>query len=149
MINRREALLGLSAAVLSSAAPQASALGEVFGPGLPISHDDLTAAKPGDTPDEIADERLRKDLAGMANRANSEEGVPVLLACVNLLKDPSSNKVPPVRLTAMNKAVTTEFRTTAAAWKRIKPNSEEGDVGSLIQVLAARDFASGGKGGQS
>jgi hypothetical protein len=45
----------------------------------------------------------------------------------------------------MNNAVTNEFRTTAAAWERIKPNSAEGDVGSLIQVLATRDFASGGK----
>ena len=82
----------------------------------------------------------------MANRADSEEGVPVLLACVNLVKDASRNIVPPIKLTSMNKAVTADFRSTAPAWERIKPSAKEGDVGNLIQVLAVRNFAGSAKG---
>ena len=80
----------------------------------------------------------------MATRADSEEGVPVFLACVNLVVDKSSQKAPQGKVTKLNAAVVSEFRETAAAWERIQPNSPEGDVGKVIQILAERDFSNGG-----
>jgi hypothetical protein len=146
MMNRREALLTISAAAVTFAAPSSSALAEVLHPSLPLAEADPGVPTDQVAANQAADDELRADLAGMVNRADSEEGVPVLLACVNLVRDASSGRVPQVKLTAMNKAVVADFLTTAAAWQRIKPAATEGDVGNLIQVLAVRDFASHGKG---
>jgi hypothetical protein len=146
MMNRREAMLSISAAALTSVAPSGSALAEVLHSSSPPAEGNPGAGTAQNATNQAADDELRADLAGMVNRADSEEGVPVLLACVNLVRDASSGRVPQVKLTAMNKAVVADFLTTAAAWQRIKPAATEGDVGNLIQVLAVRDFASHGKG---
>jgi hypothetical protein len=135
-INRRKALLGISAAAFAASVSSTSALAE----GAIATQPDTAGA---------ADDRLRKDLAGMAHRADSEEGVPVLLACVNLVPERTGIKAPAAKLSPMNKAVAADFHATAAAWQRLKPNAAEGDVGSMIQVLALRDFAIVGKGGKA
>jgi hypothetical protein len=128
MMNRREALLGLSAAALGASVTSASPLLAVAA-GTPTK----TVAN------EAVDERLRKDIDRLSPRVNSEEGVPVFLACVNLV-----GKAAPAALTPLNAAVAAEFRRDAAAWERIRPNSPETEVGKLIEVLAYRDFSGGG-----
>lgn len=141
MINRREVLIGMSAAALSAAAPAASALAEFLelSPQSPS-----TSAQTSNAANDAADKRLREDLARLAPRANSEEGVPVFLACMNLVTDKSSHKAPPVQLTPLNAVVAAEFRQTAAAFERIRPNATQTDVAEVIVVLADRDFANGG-----
>jgi hypothetical protein len=145
MINRREALLGISAAALSSMTSSASALSALVAPNLTGAERAALGAAPSDADAAAAEDRLRKELAQMASRADSEEGVPVLLACVNQVVDKATGKVPPAALSPWNAVVVADFRQTAAAWQRVRPNATEGDVGSLIQVLAVRDFAAGGK----
>ena len=144
MITRREVLLGMSAAALGAAATPASALAELLEPRLQGVQSPPSGAQTKNVGNDAVDERLRNDLARMAPHANSEEGVPVFLACINLVADKSSHKVPPVRRTALNRAVAAEFRQTAAAWERIRPNPPASDVAQLIVVLADRDFANGG-----
>ena len=147
MINRRQALLGMSAAALG-AAPSASALAGLLGTGVTGVPAANTPAKDAGS-DAAVDDRLRKDLAQLDSRANSEEGVPVLLACVNLVAEKGSHRTSHAALTPFNTALTVEFRRNAAAWERVRPKSTAGDVGILIEVLAARDFNSGGKEFQS
>lgn len=142
MKNRREVLIGMSAAALGAAAAPAHAL-TGFIESIHHGAEGLTSAAP-DAGNDSVDERLRKDLARLAPRENSEEGVPVFLACINLVPDPSLHKVPPIQLTALNTAVAAEFRQTAAAWKRIRPNAPVADVAEVIVVLADRDFSNGG-----
>jgi hypothetical protein len=130
MINRRELLVRVGAATLSAATASTSALAELL----------------NDAAAQSVDERLRQDLARLTPRANSEEGVPVFLACLNLVADKSTHKVPPVQLTPLNRTVAAEFRQVAAAWERIRPNSPASDVAEVIVVLADRDFSNGGTG---
>lgn len=143
MINRRDVLIGMSAAALGAATPLSALVG-LLEPGLHGMQSPATGGLTKDAANDAADERLRKDLARLAPRANSEEGVPVFLACMNLVTDKSSHKAPPVQLTALNTAVAAEFRQTAAAWERIRPNAPATDVAEIIVVLADRDFANGG-----
>ena len=145
MINRREALIGISAVALGVATPSAPALAGIFEPVLPGAAFPAPGSPAKDADSQAVDGRLRKDLARMASRADSEEGVPVFLACVNLVVDKSSQRAPQGKVTKLNAVIVSEFRQNAAAWERIQPNSPDGDVGKLIQVLAERDFSSGGK----
>ena len=85
----------------------------------------------------------------MSKRANSEAGVPVLLACVDLAPLKGTNKPPVPQLSPWNKTVTAQFKQTVAAWERVNPKPQEGDVGKVIQVLATRNFASSGGERQS
>ena len=92
---------------------------------------------------DAVDDRLRQDLARLAPRAYSEEGIPVFLACEDLVADGTSQKST-VMLTPFNTAFASEFRKNAAAWQRIHPDATDSDVAKLIEVLADRDFANGG-----
>ena len=122
MMNRREALLGMSAAILTASV---GALGE------------QTAT----FPDSAVDDRLRSDIDRLSPRVNSEEGVSVFLACVNVI----GRKPAPASLTRSDAAVASEFRRDAVAWERIRPNAPATEVGKLIEVLAYRDFSRGGR----
>ena len=79
----------------------------------------------------------------VAPRAYSEEGVPVFLACENLLTVATSQSRP-VTLTPFNAAVASDFRQRAEAWQRSHPDATADDVAKLIEALAERDFAAGG-----
>ena len=144
MLNRREVLIGISAAALSAAVTSASALAEWGGSGLPGVQSPASGEQTENASNHAVDERLRKDLARLTPLANSEVGVPVFLGCINLVADKRSHKPPPVRLTALNTAIAAEFRQTAAAWRRIRPNAPVADVAEVIVVLADRDFSNGG-----
>jgi hypothetical protein len=141
MMNRREALISLSAAAIGTATPSSSALIRFLDPAL----SEAQKALPSTQSNAAIDERLRKDVAELAARPNSEEGVPVILACLNLVTDKQGKPARPAKLSPMNIAVVADFRRNAAAWERIKPDSPGGDVATLIQIMAERDVANGGK----
>ena len=136
MMNRREALFGFGVAAIGAATPPSSAFVRIIESGLPITQSDATDAN--------IDDRLRKEIAEQAARSTSEEGVAVLLACVNLVEDKSSGKVPPVAPTKLSTTIAAELRRDSAAWERIQPNAPASDIAKLIQMLAERDFAGGG-----
>ena len=103
-------------------------------------------AVPGATAEEAdeVDRRLRKDLARLAPRAYSEEGIPVFLACEDLVLAKTSQKSA-ATLSPFNAELAADFHKNAAAWQRIHPHAPDADVGKLIEVLAERDFAGGGR----
>ena len=142
-ISRRQAILGVSAAVLTTAALPSSALAELLEPALPLGPASASNAPPESAADTALDDRLRKELADMSVRADSEEGVPVMLALFDLAPGRHTQK-----LGGLSPAFAAELHRNAASWERVKPGATEADIGNLIQVLAARDFADGGTGGQ-
>ncbi len=142
MMNRRKALVVISASMLGGVAPASSSIIRLPGSSL-FGTPDPTPGSQSDTA-HSADDRLRKDLAAIDARVNSEEGVPVFLSCVNLVVNNTLQKPPPVTLTGLNRAIAAEFHETAGAWERIRPNPIGSDVGHVIEVLARRDFAAGG-----
>lgn len=83
------------------------------------------------------DAKLKHDVDALAPRVYSDEGIPVLLACVDL--HPVAGKAP--ALTPFNGALSREMRDNAAAWERLYPDAKPEDVSKLIEVLAQRDFA--------
>lgn len=100
-------------------------------------------AVPKDAAKDAVDDRLRQDLVRLAPRAYSEEGIPVFLACEDLVVDKSSQKST-VTLTPFSAALASDFRKNAEAWQRIHPDAPDTDVSKVIEVLADRDFATGG-----
>ena len=139
-MTRRKAVFGITVAALGSAALPAPGLFEVTQP------DSLIAGKtaPCAEPNEVIDDRLSRDIARMAFRADSEEGVPVLLACINQVVGRSVSKAAAVKLVPWNAQIAGEIRQDAAAWQRIRPNCPVSDVAHLIQVVAQRDISAGG-----
>ena len=142
MMNRRGALVALGAAAIG-AVPSSSALVRLLQSGMA----QMPGAAPGNQPEDAAnkavDERLRQDLARLAPRAYSEEGVPVFLACEDLVTAKTSQEST-AELTPFNKTLASDFRKTAEAWRRIHPDAPYTDVAKVIEVLADRDFTGGG-----
>ena len=138
MMNRRKALVAIAAAT-GSAVSSKTALARLLESGQ-AHHDAPSGAPPKEAVNEV-DVRLREDLARLAPRAYSEEGIPVFLACEDLMPSTSGQSV--AALTPFNAAFAADLRKNAAAWQRIHPDATEADVGKLIEVLADRDFAGG------
>ena len=141
MINRRGALAAMAGATygaLSSNAAIASLFRSTQGlPGTVAG----TLGKDG--PKTTVDARLHEDLARLASREYSDEGVPVFLACEDLVV----RAVPrsPAAITTFNAALVADFRKTVEGWLQIHPDAPNTDVAKVIEVLADRDFAAGGK----
>ncbi len=140
MITRREAILGLGAAAFGAAEPSALGVLKLLRPSHREIHE---AACSEDAGNDSIDARLGQALALLETRANSEEGVPVFLACINQVQDAHAPQAGPP---ALSTAVAAEMRENAAAWKRIRPNPPASDVAKLIEVVAERDFLVGGTG---
>ncbi len=143
MMDRRRALVKMCAAMIGVVSSSSSAFGSILRGNLAGSQSAISSIAPKEATDDAFDDRLRSDIARIAPRANSEEGVPVILACENLVTSKTSSKAKSVQLTTFNAAVVAEFRKNAEAWGRVRPNPAEADVAKLIQILAYRDFASG------
>ena len=93
--------------------------------------------------DKTVDDRLREDLARLAPRVYSEEGIPVFLACVNLVPAKTSHPPAKVTLTPLSAALALTFHRNAEAFQRIRPNAKAKDIAPIIEVLADRDFSKG------
>jgi hypothetical protein len=147
MMNRRRALLLMGAAIGGAGQAGASAA-----PFVCTSLSGNAAALPNAPSDSSGgtngaiDARLRKDLERIESRVNSDAGVPVFLCCVNLAVNNTLQKPPAPALTELNAKLAAEFRQTAAAWERIRPNPDASDVAHVIEVLAYRDFSPAGTG---
>lgn len=108
-----------------------------------LAHTSLAAL---DTPSHQAlDDRLREDIALRSQRINSDEGIAMFLVCENLVPDRSSPTPPKAAVTAMNSALASALHRNTEAWLRIRPDAQGKDVAELIEVLAQRDFANGGR----
>ena len=140
MMNRRIALVAIAAAT-GGAVSSKAALARLLESGQ-ARQDAPSGALPKEAVDEV-DVRLREDLARLAPRAYSEEGIPVFLACEDLVADRTSQKSA-ATLTPFNAALAADLRKNAEAWQRIHPHATDADVGKLIEVLADRDFVGGG-----
>ena len=140
MMNRRSALGALAATAIGGLGTFDSRLRGIMQAAAGNPKPSTPAEPSKDTSQAEIDERLRKDLARMAPRADSEAGVPVILACQDLVAEKKWAKT-----NATNAAIAAEFRRTAAAWQRVKPDAPATDVGNLIQILADHDFTNGGE----
>ena len=140
MINRRGAIVAIGAAAIG-AAPSSSALVRLLRSGMARTQGGATDTQTKDAATKVIDDRLRQDLASPT--AYSEEGVPVFLACEDLVADKATHKSA-VTLSAFNAVLASELRKNAESWKRIHPDAPEGDVAKVIEVLAHRDFDHGG-----
>ncbi len=137
MIDRRDVLRALAATAIGGVTPLSSTLAWTQTPAATPP----APASTGQPKDSATEDRLRKELDALAAREYSEEGVPVLLACEDLV----GKKVPGPKLTDFNRAFAAEFYRTGEAWKHLRPDAAAGDVGKVIEVLADRDFDRGGK----
>ncbi len=94
-------------------------------------------------PESAVDMRLREDLARLAPRIYSEEGIPVFLACMNMVPARTLHKPAKVTLPPLSAALASAFHRNAEAFQRIRPDAKAQDVAPLIEVLADRDFSNG------
>jgi hypothetical protein len=85
--------------------------------------------------------QLQADMTLLAKRVYSEEGIPMILGCEDLT---AKTPVAPASL-AMNRAVAPAFHKYVEAWQHLHPDAPVGDVAKLLELLAYRDFAGGGK----
>ena len=141
MMNRRRALVAIAVAT-GSAVSSKAALARLLESGQ-AHHDASSGAQREDAVNEV-DVRLREDLARLAPRAYSEEGIPVFLACEDLVSNRTSRHFA-ATLTPFNAALAADLRKNAEAWQRIHPDATDADIAKLIEVLADRDFAGGGR----
>ena len=127
--NRRQALISIGLAVFRKAAWSLATPLRPIAWG--ITHADLDGSQ---TPTDTATEdRLRADLARLAPRVYSEEGIPVFLACVNLVPVGPSHQVPKVNLPPFSAALASTFHRNAQAYQRIRPGAVAKDVAPLIE----------------
>ena len=106
LINRRQALVSMALTALSGVAWSL--------PG-PVRRTLWKGAQPSlrtyqTLVEETVDERLREDLARLAPRAYSEEGIPVFLACVNLVPEKALGQGAKVSLTPLSGNLASSFR---------------------------------------
>ena len=142
MMNRRGVLAAMAAATVG-AVPASAALGGLLPTDAAQTQGAASVNPPKNVVQDAVEERLGQDVARLAPRAYSEEGVPVLLACEDLVADKILRE-PKVELTPFNTSVASDFRKTAEAWQRIHPDAPDTDISKVIEVLADRDFSNGG-----
>lgn len=116
--------------------------GAIWAAGLSRAQASRAAGAGGSMPAADIDARLKRDVERIAPRVYSDEGIPVLLACVDLRRPAGAPFVP----TRSNVELAGLVRDNAAAWERLYPEAKPEDVSKLIEVLADRDFAALGAG---
>ena len=140
LVNRRQVLVSFG---LTSCSEMAWPLNHLLRPFIPEQTSSQTQGVERPTGDEVGD-RLQQDLKRLAPRAYSEEGIPVFLATVNLVRvgttQPSSDASP----TALSATLASEFRRNADAFRRLRPKAQAKDIAPIIEVLPDRDFSTGG-----
>jgi len=87
------------------------------------------------------EQKLQSELATLARRVYSEEGIPMFLACENLTGAQPNSQTQPGKL---NHNVATAFHRYAAEWQHMHPDAKVADVAKIVELLANRDFTAGG-----
>jgi hypothetical protein len=107
--------------------------------GLRLSADEVRQdAAQGDEASQL----FVRDLARVENRKYAEEGIPMLLACDNLV-DPrraGAKNVP-----EENAPLAAAFRHYVDLLPRVRASVSADDVARIVELLAEQDFAAGGK----
>ncbi len=137
-LNRRETLLAVAGAFSAGVSLPAWAR------RLSLTRDaerPLSNAPSGDA----VERHLREDLARLGERAYSDEGIPVFLACVNVAAANAHRA--PVQPPLFSQSIAAQLRANGAAWLHINPEAPATDISKLIEVLAERDFGRLGKAG--
>jgi hypothetical protein len=135
MTNRRGAFIAIAVAALGGVA-------WFFSGSRRAREQSVVHAGIAETPQDPV-ERLRADLERLSGRVYSEEGIPMFLACEDLAADQTSPHAP-FKATALNRDLASAFRRDSDAWLRIHPEAPVAEVAKILEVLADRDFASGG-----
>ena len=131
MIDRRTTLLALAAAALAACGRSEESDSKTSAVG---------AAK------TAGDEELRANVARMGTpREDSEVGVPVFLACEDLVAEQAGKPGAPPN--AFSAQIAADLRRFGDEWLRLHPDAKEEVVARLIQILADRDFVRGAMGG--
>lgn len=121
-----------------------AAAGAVFGgtgfARVTRAADGPRAVRPPASVVDDGDARLRADLARLGERAYSDEGIPVFLACVNVAGAKAGE--PGAEVTQLNAKVASDLHQCAGAWQRLFPEAPVTDVSRVIEVMAERDFGS-------
>jgi hypothetical protein len=87
---------------------------------------------------------VNTDLSRIGSRVYSEEGVAMFLACENLVPDGTSGNEAPAP-SALNEKVASAFQRYAREWEHAHPDAPAGDVAKILEVIADKDFSSGGR----
>lgn len=129
-MNRRDSVRSLVAAAWATVLwrPAAAQVRAPVPPGVPA---------PGRAAPAALDAQLKSDVERLAPRVYSDEGIPMLLACVDVTRGDGAAAA----TTAFNAALAAELRATGAAWERLYPEAKTEDASKLLEVLADRDFA--------
>ena len=138
MLDRRTTLLALIGAGFSRAAlARALGAGPAAAPSSTPGTDPAPAA-------EDADRELKEDLARLGAHEYSDEGIPVFLACVDLVAESRGGLS--AQPSSLSRSVGSNIRRYGDAWQAMHPDAPDTDVSKVIEVLAERDFAHGGLG---
>ena len=141
MMNRRKTLLAMAGALGAGvAAPALARLRRLDEEPSGTSSGSGRGTSAGDP----VEQSLREHLARLGSREYSEEGIPVFLACEDLVAVKTHRHTPPP--SAWSQTVASELRKNGEAWLRIFPKAPDTDVSKLIEVLAERDFSRGSRG---
>ena len=84
---------------------------------------------------------VRADTDRLAARLNSEEGIPMFLACENLVENETAEESEPLTLTTLNEDLAAAFRRDSDGWELIRSGAPLTDLAKIVEVLADRDFA--------
>jgi hypothetical protein len=140
-MNRRTALRAMGGTALAGFAPVPA---ELLAPGSATARAfQDTTTPPKDPALQAMDDEQRKYFARVASRANSEAGVPVFIACQDLVAEKAAPSGKPSA--TFSEAIAHEFRAGAASWQRVRPDALADEAAKVIEMLAERDFANGGK----
>lgn len=93
---------------------------------------------------DTREDSLSTALNRLGARIYSEEGIPMFLVCENVVSNQTSRQRAPTPPTSLNEKVASAFRRYADEWQRIRPDAPATDVARIVELLAYRDFASGG-----
>ena len=141
MLNRRKTLLAMAGAF--GAGVSAPALARLLPWDEEPSGTSSGSEHAGSTGDPV-EESLREDIARLGSRAYSDEGIPVFLACEDLVAAKTHRHAPPP--SGWNQTVASDIRKNGEAWLRIFPKAPDSDISKLIEILAQRDFSRGRRG---
>ncbi len=137
MINRRAALAIFSKTMVAGAGWMIAGPAHSSRFHFIVTSTPVTQAQASSTYETL----VQADMAMLSKRVYSEEGIPMILACEDLT---ATSPVRPASRT-MNDVVAPAFQHVVEAWQHLRPNAPVGDVAKLLELLAYRDFASGGE----
>lgn len=132
MVNRRTTLLAMLGAGIAraTAGPLLAQNGSAPARAPADAH---PAANAG-----AGDQAMQADLARLGSHEYSDEGIPVFLACVNLVAEKTGQPTAPA--TDLSKRVAADLRRYGDAWHTLHPDAPDSDASKVIEVLAERDF---------